>query len=288
MPCERQNLYALSWALLISKTGLMGELQGYMNNTLIKDLPDYRILSGTPEGFNPYHGWQQVIFRSSEQKQNWGRAPVGMPIGALEAPLQTAKGRGAFEFAYPPEVEQDLRDSVSHGKQFRIKLAVEHIAGIVDAVRNILLQWTIEMEKQGVFGYDLVFSERDKLKSDEATAKTVNNIHISQVGSFVQQANNSYVQGGVESNTTTELSQSTLNLVQELEALLPVSNLPVDVRGAAQATLGELKQEASAATPDSGRLRKGWESLKRVLAPAGETVIKLAVDAAVTKLLTPT
>jgi hypothetical protein len=96
------------------------------------------------------------------------------------------------------------------------------------------------------------------------------------------------MQGSVEATTTTTHSQSTLDLVQQVEALLPASQLPVEIQGETQAALSDLKREATAPRPDNGRLRKGLESLKRVLAPAGETLLKIAVDAAVSKLLTPT
>jgi len=41
------------------------------------------------------------------------------------------------------------------------------------AVRNILLDWTIEMEKLGVLGNDLIFTQEERTKSAEATAQTV-------------------------------------------------------------------------------------------------------------------
>jgi len=258
------------------------ELNGYKT---LEGFPDYRKLSGTPEGYNPYHGWQPVIFHSAQQKENWGHAPIGMTISAIEESIRNAKPDGVFGFPYPPDVEQELRDSVNHGTQFRIRLEVSHVANIINSVRNILLEWTLEMEKKGILGENLTFSADEKNKSAAVTANTVTHINIGQVGAFVQSAHESVVHGSVEATTT--LSQSTLDLVQQVEALLPVSNLPAPIQSEAQAALADLKQAASAQQPDSGRLRKGLESLKRVLAPAGETLIKLAVDAAVTKLLNP-
>jgi hypothetical protein len=260
-----------------------GELNGYKDGTPISELPTYRILYGIPVGYNPYHGWQPVTFHSSEQQKNWGNAPIGMAIGAIEASLQTANGRGSFEFPYSPEVEQDLRDAVSHGKRFSVRLAVAHVSGIIDAVRNILLQWTLEMEKQGVVGNELLFSEIDKKKSETLTAQTITNIHIGNVGAFVQQAEGSFVHGQIDS--TTNISQATLDFVQQAAAMLPGAALPSLIDEQMRAALDELKQAAEVANPESGRLRKGFETLKRVLAPAGETLLKLAVDAAVTKLL---
>jgi hypothetical protein len=141
------------------------------------------------------------------------------------------------------------------------------------------------MEQQGILGENLTFSAEDREKSASLTAQTVTHINIGQVGAFVQSASQSAVQGSVE--TALNLPRETIGLVQQVEALLPVSNLPQQIHDDARRELESLKQEASAAHPEGGRLRSGLESLRRILAPAGETLLKLAVDAAVAKLLGP-
>jgi hypothetical protein len=148
---------------------------------------------------------------------------------------------------------------------------------------NILLDWTIAIEKQGVVGGNLTFSPEERERSTSATAQTINNFHIQQVGSFVQNAENSVVQGGIDS--TLNLATGVRNLVQQVEQLLPAAHLEPSLQKETLAALDELKEVADSTSPDSGRLRKGLESLKRVLAPAGEHLLKIAVDAAVTKLL---
>jgi hypothetical protein len=216
----------------------------------------------------------------------WSSAPINMTIPAIEESLKNAKGNGSFEFLYPAELEAVLSNSLNlKNVRLHIKLNVHQIVDILHAVRNILLEWTLNMEKQGVLGENLMFSPEDKKKSEAVTAQTINHFSIGQVGSFVQSAKGSFVQGSVEATTTTTLSQSTLELVQQIDALLPASNLPAEIHAEAQAALGELKQAATASQPDRGRLQKGLETLKRALAPAGETLLKLAVDAAVAKLL---
>lgn len=167
----------------------------------------------------------------------------------------------------------------------QIALTVSQIAGIIEAVRNILLERTIEMEKQGVLGHDLLFTEEERDKSVLATAQTVNNFNIGQVGAFVQNAENTLVQGGIDS--TLNLASGVRDLVQQVEQFLPAANLPATLQEEARTALDELKEAANNAKPDSGRLRKGLETLKRVLAPTGEHLLKIAVDAAVTKLIGP-
>jgi hypothetical protein len=260
------------------------ELNGYMNVSA-SELPEYRKLYGRPEAYNRYQGWQPIQFSSGEQQMNWSLAPIGMAISAIEdsLPRDMASGNGIFSFPYSPEFQVKMRANMNWADDLRIRLEVPQILTLINSVRNILLDWTIDLEKQGVLGESLTFSSDDREKSAAVTANTVNNIHIEQVGSFVQSAQDSVMQGSVE--TTMTLSQSTLDLVQQVEALLPASNLPAPVQSEAQDALSELKQAANSPNPESGRLRKGLESLKRVLAPAGETLLKIAVDTAVKRLL---
>jgi hypothetical protein len=139
------------------------------------------------------------------------------------------------------------------------------------------------MEKQGVLGDGLIFSEEDRVKSALATASTINNINIEQVGAFVQSVQDSTVQGNV--NATLDVS-GIRQLVKYVEQLLPAADLPAPIKENTETALQELKQAADGnGTPDVGRLRKALGTLKRVLAPAGEHLLRIGVDAAVTKIL---
>ena len=114
------------------------------------------------------------------------------------------------------------------------------------------------------------------------TAQKINHFHIQQLGALVQNAENSVVQGGID---TTLNFAGVRDFVQQFEQLLPAAHLEPSLEKQTRDAVDELKEVANSASPDSGRLRKGLESLKRVLAPAGEHLLKIAVDAAVTKFL---
>ena len=261
------------------------ELNGYANIPPA-ELPHYRKLHGIPQGYNPFHGWQPIRFYDSEQQELWGSAPIGMTISAIEESLREAKNGGSLGLPYAAELETLLSNGLNlKNVRIRIMLTVAQATDILHAVRNILLEWTIEMEKQGILGENLMFSPEDKKKSEAVTAQTINHFNIGQVGSLVQHAEHSVVQGGIDSTIISP--HGTLEFVKQVEALLPVSNLPGHIQEETVAALNELKQEAGAANPESRRLRKGLESIKRVLAPASETALKIVVDTLVTKLLNP-
>jgi hypothetical protein len=152
-------------------------------------------------------------------------------------------------------------------------------------VQKILLEWTLAIEKQGVLGHDLLFTEAELAKSVSATAQTINTFNIQQVGAFVQNAENALVQGGIDA--TLNLASGVRDLVPQVEQFLPAANLAPAVQGEARNALDELKEASHNPKPDDGRLRNGLVRLKRVLAPAGEHLLKIAVDSAVTKLIGP-
>jgi hypothetical protein len=88
------------------------ELNGYMGIPA-KDLPKYRTLRGTPEAYNPFHGWQPILFRTAKSEASWSSAPIGMSIPALEQSLQGAQGReGHFSYPFPPEAAAKLRKAL--------------------------------------------------------------------------------------------------------------------------------------------------------------------------------
>lgn len=259
------------------------ELNGYVDKK-VADLPEYRKLHGIPEAFNPYQCWRPIIFCSPEQQKNLSFAPIGMTIAAIEDSLRDANSNGAFIMPYPPGLHHELRKSLKNwGDDLHIKLDVLQVAHILHTVRNILLDWTLAMEKQGILGENLMFPPEERETSASVTARTVNNFHIEQVASFVQNAENSIVQGRIDS--TLNLRKGACQLAQQVEQLLPAVHLEQSLQNETYAALDELKEAANSTSPDSGRLRKALESLKRVLAPAGEHLLKIAVDATVAKLI---
>jgi hypothetical protein len=157
----------------------------------------------------------------------------------------------------------------------------------LNAVRNILLDWTMEMEKQGILGTDLSFTQQERSTSAEVSAQTVTNFHIGQVGALVQRAEQSVVQGGIESTLTQDarealkavtgavLSNQELGDAQKKELLEQVAFLSEQSAVAAKdrkpgmikATLGALTQAAATVSAMSGAWQAAEPILKTVFSP---------------------
>jgi AbiTii len=247
------------------------ELNGYMG-ILVKDLPKYRILHGIPDAYNPCYGWQPILFRTAKGEASWSHTPIGMSSPALEQSIQGAQERGEGNFSYPfsPETAAQLRKALPFEAQTHVKLAVSQISEILNVVRNIILEWTLDMEKQGILGAELTFSDEERAKSVAATAQTINNIHIAQVGAFVQTAENSVVQGGVDAVLNLDRVHQ---FVEQVEQLLSAADVPKSVKEDTEAALSEVKQ-ATAHPHESGKLRAALQRVGRAVAPAGEHLLR--------------
>jgi hypothetical protein len=259
------------------------ELNGYMDKP-VEELPKYRRLHGTPEAYNPFHGWQPIVFQTEKVATSCSFAPIGMSMPAIEESLRGKNNTGVFEFPYPPGLAGKMREAMNwETANLRIKLGVPQVVNIPHTVRNIILEWTMAMEKQGILGTDLTFNEEERAKSVAATAQTVNNIQIAQVGAFVQSAEKSSVQGGV--GTTINFAESVRDFLGQMERILPTSDLPNSVREHAAEALAELRAAASAPSPDASRLRHGLESLKHIMEHATGHLVATGALALITKLL---
>lgn len=133
---------------------------------------------------------------------------------------------------------------------FRLSLPYGSVWNIVDQVRNLVLNWTLELEKAGVLGEDMTFTEEEKKEAAPVSAQY-----------FIQNAG---VVGNVIGNMSNEQHaklkiEVDLNLVRDFVAqtreALPL--LPEKARGEIKGLLATIETEAATAEPDQSKLR-GW------------------------------
>src|ERR1700730_16075077 len=129
------------------------ELDGYPN---LAKLPKYRFISGGQLQFcNPAHGWIPAMAPSLSN------IPVYRSIVVLEA-----HNKGDRLYCMPAKKIPltDLAGGTAMITSFpqRIEFSVSAAIGIVEAVRNRLLEWSIELERQGILGENMSFKDEEK------------------------------------------------------------------------------------------------------------------------------
>ncbi len=265
------------------------ELSGYTNVT-VSSLPTYRKLHGRSEAFNSFRGWLPIQFRSADQANSFSIVLFGLAVPEIEQSIARKSGEqpGYFVCDYPPEVKIALRKSMNYADDLRVRIETQHVMGMLNSVRNILLNWTVEMERQGILGEGLMFTKEDKDKSALVTANTVNTYNIQQVGAFVQIAHAPSSINNIRADRSTvgaintgevdkidvcittleqvgnkDLSEALKTLSQ---AILGASELPNETKSQTLEQVSYLSEQAAAATNDRkpGMIKAACAALTQV------------------------
>ena len=125
---------------------IAAELKGYAD---IESTPSYRRAEGIFEVQNPYRGWITVTGESIPPM------PFGYSIPQIEefSKQETVYIAPKTEFPLLPPYESLPQRVVFSGTVFK---------GMVEAVRDRILDWSLELEKRGITGEDMSFDEREK------------------------------------------------------------------------------------------------------------------------------
>ena len=140
------------------------ELQGYAGDTTT---PAYRQVTGLVRAFHPTRGWIPVVVPDKDLQKRLESRAAGEPIGELEE-LYHDPRRGDMLLLGPGLAGEqltleDLMDLVPYSWVLRIfgdtreyqpgtiptlMISRSTIKGILDAVRNEVLRWSLALESQ--------------------------------------------------------------------------------------------------------------------------------------------
>jgi hypothetical protein len=130
------------------------ELDGYPIDSA--KLPKYRFISGGQlQFYNPAHGWIPAM------AQAFTNIPIYRPIAELES-----YNKGDLLY-FMPAKKIRLTDLIGDSGLItsfpqRIEFSISAAIGILEAVRNRLLEWSIELERQGILGENMSFKDEEK------------------------------------------------------------------------------------------------------------------------------
>ncbi len=247
------------------------ELNGYTEEEVEAGaLPPYRMLRAIVQGFNPYYGWKPIIFENPEAKEAYSKMPIPFGISRIEDFGATSL---ASEFIEPTLSE--FRKSVSKSAGFEVDirrfLDGASYRGIVDAVRNQILDWAMSLEEAGVVGEGNTFTSEEKV-----SAKSSPSFHFEHVANVT-------VIGDVTGQARVAIEQNAPFSGEQLDALprlLDEIEFLKDKLGAEDAQLGmldthlrEIREEISVAEPDTGKARRAIKSIMKIAEAAAGGII---------------
>jgi AbiTii len=195
------------------------------------EIPAYRQVTGIPIVQTPYHGEQPL--RLSKETEFLNSFNVGDPVAALEHNI--AANTGTYFRPYPPSIVAAL-SKANQGDitQAGLKFSSAAMVKIVDTVRTLVLEWANQLEKAGVTGEGLRFTEEEKSNAAGASTTVFN---IGSIGSMTGNLGVANTSGNI---TTSPIS---IDRVRTLVTQLGTHSDALVSEGVDRADLDQLRQK---------------------------------------------
>ena len=136
------------------------ELNGYLETDI--ELPQYRVMNGILKAHNPYHGWVDFHIDNSDIAEVASKRGLAQPIGEIENILETQKDDPMCIVYFAPQAVSLLMSIMSTPLTPALQVPKSQIHKITQVVRNIVLEWALKLESDGVLGEGLTFSVEEK------------------------------------------------------------------------------------------------------------------------------
>ena len=168
------------------KTWVEQELNGYADT---RQVPDYRTVRGRIVAFNPARGYIPAIIPDAALAELLSIRHETSSAGAIES-LAACQGTTLVS-DFAPDILSRLMETQRYPLIPQVEIAKTCYLGILDAVRNAILAWSLKLEADGIVGEGMSFSPKEKKLASEKAADlcpTVNYITIGHMdNSSIQQ-----------------------------------------------------------------------------------------------------
>lgn len=238
------------------------ELNGYSGQA--NETPEYRRLRGEPRAWNPYHGWQAITFGSgsSEMGEIISMRPAGQRVAELE---ELIEGDDNLMMPYSYEHQAIIGQAIGFQTQVALFMPKTHLVGILDAVRNILLNWSLKLEEEGIFGEGLTFTQEEKQAAEHSPQQV--HYYIESIGGNAQFQQGSGINVQVSSQDfEIQDVRKILELVSDSRANM---ELDISAVGELDAEVATLDAQLKSPAPKASIIRESLLSVRRIFEGAG-------------------
>ena len=272
-------------ALVVSRKLGIGAIEGWLRNELNgyplddNEVPSYREIHGQIKVWNPYHGWQPLNFGDPKEAEILSKRKIIQPIGELDSLLDNKEG-GALQVPFPQHIVNSLMKGMDVPLQPTLHVSRTEIVGILDAARNTVLEWALELENEGVIGEGMTFSKEEKQAANQVTYQITNNIGSMQNSQLQQDS------AGASQNLEvgTDLGQI-MSFINELKANTEQLGLNPDLENELKTEISTIEIQSESPKPKISIISEALRSMRTILEGATGNVAASAFLAQIASLL---
>jgi hypothetical protein len=151
------------------------ELHGYRDGS---EVPNYRKVRCEVKAKNPYYGLIPIVFADKKINDILCDADIRDPIEALDNLLSSKQEKGAY-LQVPLSTAQvnfimEHQDDYLQLPPVRI-VGRNQVSAVVDAVRTRILEWSLQLETEGVLGVGMTFTKEEKARAMASSSINIQN-----------------------------------------------------------------------------------------------------------------
>ena len=257
----------LRHAIVVAKKTGSVEIESWLKNESdgykrFEDIPEYRILNAKPYMVDERNSNLKTLLDCDDQDlmKKLIIHPRFDSISCLEKVSTDLKGPIA-SFQPPLHNEKILRLIFKSDRpiNFSFETPSIEITGIFNKVRNLILNWGLELEEEGVRGENWSFSGKEKELSKQASITIINNytvtIHSSSEAAIQIGSN------GAHQNFYCNKDKG-LKILLDLKNFFNNSDVSDEIKNEAQSLIDELKTEISSSTLTNTKLGDFMSKIK--------------------------
>ena len=256
------------------------ELDGYGGIT-DDHIPEYRTIHGRLRAFNPYRGWIPAVLSDAELSQLVEHAKVFEPVAEIEHLLHESEDYLQKEI--PQGQSQALGALFQFDTMYTLMVSRSEFEGLLQHIRQRILEWALQLEEEGILGNDIQFSEEEKRTAQSTAVQswTTNN--------FIAPGGTQQLQQGTTHSTQSMEIQQRVD-VQQLKTLttqvreyLEQTKLGKEEQSDILNELDILDEQVQSGSPEPGVIAKSLTFIRGVLEKAAGTVVATGLLALIDK-----
>lgn len=249
------------------------ELNGYNSEEVT--IPKYRKVHGSLKYFNPFYGYSDFVIEDSKLQETASTRYLNSPLAEIEDLYKKSKNIVVIN------IESDAMAIFrkyfnSNVVPEKIHVSVSQLKSILDSVRNIILEWSLKLEEDGILGEDLEFTSTEK----EIAVDKRTNYSTIIYGSIIQVGDKN-----IQNINQIDLEEveTQLKSIKEHLGKLELNN-DVDKKEL-KVGIKTIESQLESQKPNQTMIKESFKSIRNILEGCASSAIAPILIAGITKLI---
>lgn len=247
------------------------ELYGYgeLSGKETGEYAPYRLIKGELICYNPYNGWIPLDVANHEFAELLRRRYIGQSLAQIEDIVKEENESIVMKFS--GKMKSMLMGMMTLPLEPAVSINRQNVVGIIDSVRNKILEWSLQLEERGIKGENMSFSQEEKITANTITHTTINN--IGSMNNSQLQQHSSGTQSIVNKDGTIEVEKILDAITSVIEQLKLSENSENELR----VEIETIKIQLASPKPKQSVIKDCLLSAKNILEGAAGNILATGI-----------